>query len=288
MDPNAIRDTILKAIYLEEDLVDVLVLKGGNALRMHGITSRQSQDLDFSIREEIRFTEEKEGRLLKDALTKSFESKGYLVNAFSFKDKPKKRKDNLPPFWGGYSITFSIIDKQKYQEKISNKEDNLNKYAEALIDGTKKIEIDISFDEYTEHKEAKDIKDTTIYLYSPLMIVYEKMRASCQQLDDYPLTSSRVRARDLYDIYKTLTHHKFIDLREEVLDPKNFYILKKIFELKAVPLQLLTQLSSKKEALQYDYEMNVKPQIPSNEDIEAFDYLFSYNKELFENIYQKL
>lgn len=288
MDHNEITETVLKAIYSKEDLFKNLVLKGGQALRIHEITSRQSQDLDFSIKEEIRFTKEKEGRMLEETLTDTFGNKGYLVNSFNFNDKPKKRKDNLPPYWGGYSITFSIIDKEKYGDKIAENATNLNTYAEELLNGTKKIEIDISFDEYTDNKDSKIIDDTVIYLYTPLVIVYEKMRASCQQLDEYPLTSSRVRARDLYDIYKTLTHYKFIDLREDVLNSENFYILKKIFKLKQVPLYLLTKLSSKKEDLRYDYENKVKPQIPNDEDTEDFDYLFSYNEELFKLVYDKL
>lgn len=288
MTPENIRNTILKAIYSEDELLDTLVLKGGNALRLHGVTNRESQDLDFSIGEEIRFTEENEGQLLKETLTSFFSDEGYLVNAFIFKDKPKKRKNGLPPFWGGYSITFSIIDIEKYKEKIEKEDDNLSKYAESLLDGTKKIEIDLSFDEYTANKISQKIDDTTIYLYSPLMIVYEKMRASCQQLDEYPLTSSKVRARDLYDIYTTLTNHQFIDLKEEVLNSENFYILKKIFELKEVPLDLLLKLDAKKEDLNYDYEANVKPQIPKNEDAVEFEYLFDYNTDLFRELYGKL
>lgn len=288
MTPDEIRNTVLKAIYSEESLIDILVLKGGNALRLLGVTNRESQDLDFSIKEEIRFTKEKEGVLLEKSITKAFDDKGYLVNTFTFKDKPKTRKDYLPPFWGGYSITFSIIDKNKYADKINKNNANLNRYAEELLDGTKKIEIDLSFDEYTEHKVSVELEDIKIFLYSPLMIVYEKIRASCQQLDDYPLTSSKVRARDLYDIYTTLTNSKYIDLREEVLNSDNFYILEKTFSLKEVPLNLLTKLNSKKEDLEYDYNRSVKPQIPQNDDTVDFDFLFSYNEELFNLLYEKL
>lgn len=288
MTPDEIRNTVLKVIYSEESLIDILVLKGGNALRLLGVTNRESQDLDFSIKEEIRFTKEKEGALLEEAITKAFDEKGYLVNKFTFKDKPKTRNDYLPPFWGGYSITFSIIDKTKYADKINKNDTNLNRYAEELLDGTKKIEIDLSFDEYTEHKVSLDLEDIQIFLYSPLMIVYEKIRASCQQLDGYSLTSSKVRARDLYDIYTTLTNSKYIDLREEVLNSDNFYILEKTFSLKEVPLSLLTKLNSKKDDLEYDYNKRVKPQIPQNNATVDFDYLFSYNEELFNLLHNKL
>ena len=78
-------------------------------------------------------------------------------------------------------------------------------------------------------KKSYDLEGTTIYLYSPLMIVYEKIRASCQQLEDYKLVGDKTRARDLYDIYKTLTNTRQATLREAVLNQDNFYILENIF-----------------------------------------------------------
>ena len=84
--------------------------------------------------------------------------------------------------------------------------------------------------------KSYDLEGTTIYLYSPLMLVYEKIRASCQQLEDYKLVGNKTRARDLYDIYKILTNPKQANLREAVLDQDNFYILENIFKAKDVPL----------------------------------------------------
>lgn len=72
----------------------------------------------------------------------------------------------------------------------------LNKYGIPLERDGKKIEIDLSYDEYVENKEDYNLNGTKIYLYSPLMIVYEKIRASCQQLDEYPLTiKTKTRAK---------------------------------------------------------------------------------------------
>lgn len=288
MTPEEIRNTTLKAIYSQEVLLDTLVLKGGNALRLHEITSRESQDLDFSVAESIRLTKENEGKILENAISESFLEKGYFVNSFIFDDKPKKRKDSLPPFWGGYSISFSILDKEIYKEKIEkykSNPSNLNKYAESLSDGSKKIEIDISYDEFIQEKVPMNLEGTTIFLYSPLMIVYEKIRASCQQLDDYKLTSPKTRARDLYDIYKTLTNPKQVELRSEILNQKNLYIFESIFKAKDVPYSLLLKLEQKREELEEDYNVRVRPQIPNNEDDVDFDYLFEYNLELFNELF---
>ena len=228
MTPDEIRNTILKAIYSDSDLKENLVLKGGNALKLYNITDRSSQDLDFSIKESIRYEKENEGKKLQDLISDAFQQVGFLVVGFEFIEKPKKRKEDLPPFWGGYKISFAIVDTEKYQDKIElqdpDKMKELSKYGENLENNSKKIEIDLSYDEYVADKKSYDLEGTTIYLYSPLMLVYEKIRASCQQLEDYKLVGNKTRARDLYDIYKILTNPKQANLREAVLDQDNFYI----------------------------------------------------------------
>lgn len=196
----------------------------------------------------------------------------------------------MPPFWGGYKISFTIVDIEKHQDKIDSQDpDNmkeLSKYGEDLEDNKKKIEIDLSYDEYVADKKSYDLEGTTIYLYSPLMLVYEKIRASCQQLEDYKLVGDKTRARDLYDIYKILTNTRQATLREAVLNQDNFYILENIFKAKDVPLELMLKLDSKKSDLAEDYKTKVIPQISADE-IEEFDYIFFYNKNLFENLFKK-
>ena len=290
MKPDDIRNIILKAIFSDSDLKENLVLKGGTALKLHNITDRSSQDLDFSIEESIRYDKDVEGKKLQGLISDAFKQIGFLVVGFEFIEKPKKRKRDLPPFWGGYKISFAIVDTEKYQEKIDlqdpNKMKELSKYGEALENNSKKIEIDLSYDEYVADKDSYDLEGTTIYLYSPLMIVYEKIRASCQQLDDYKLVGDKTRARDLYDIYKTLTNKGQIDLREAVLNQDNFYILENIFQAKDVPLELMLKLDSKKTELAEDYKAKVVPQIPAKE-IEKFEFLFSYNDQLFKDLFKK-
>lgn len=290
MTPDEMRNTILKAIYSDSDLKETLVLKGGNALKLYNITDRSSQDLDFSIKESIRYEKENEGKKLQDLISDAFQQVGFLVVGFEFIEKPKKRNKDLPPFWGGYKISFAIVDTEKYQDKIDlqdpDKMKELSKYGENLENNSKKIEIDLSYDEYVADKKSYDLDGTTIYLYSPLMLVYEKIRASCQQLEDYKLVGNKTRARDLYDIYKILTNTRQTNLREAVLDQCNFYILENIFKAKDVPLELMLKLDSKKSDLAEDYKTKVIPQISADE-IEEFDYIFFYNKNLFENLFKE-
>jgi hypothetical protein len=48
----------------------------------------------------------------------------------------------------------------------------------------------------------------TVYVYTPLMVIYEKLRALCQQVEYYSThivsTHRRGRARDFFDIYSIL------------------------------------------------------------------------------------
>lgn len=290
MTPDEIRNTTLKAIFSNERLNKNLVLKGGNALKLYGIVERESQDLDFSIKETIRFTEKEEGKEFQKSISEAFIKKGYFVNDFKFISKPKKRHESLPPFWGGYKIIFTLLDTSLYQDMIASQAPEnmkeLNRYAIPLEGDGKKIEIDLSYDEYVENKLDYDLDGTKIYLYSPIMIVYEKIRASCQQLEEYPLTTNKTRARDLYDIYKSLTNSKQMELREQVLSVENFYILENIFRVKEVPFSLMKKLETKKEDLKIDYEEKVLPQVSSRNQ-EDFEFIFDYNQKLFNDLYKK-
>lgn len=290
MTPDEIRNTTLKAIFSNERLNKNLVLKGGNALKLYGIVERESQDLDFSIKETIRFTEKEEGKEFQKSISEAFIKKGYFVNDFKFILKPKERHESLPPFWGGYKIIFTLLDTSLYQDIIASQAPEnmkeLNRYAIPLEGDGKKIEIDLSYDEYVDNKLDYDLDGTKIYLYSPIMIVYEKIRASCQQLDEYPLTRNKTRARDLYDIYKSLTNSKQMELREQVLSVENFYILENIFRVKEVPFSLMKKLETKKEDLKIDYEEKVLPQVSSRNQ-EDFEFIFDYNQKLFNDLYKK-
>ncbi len=290
MTPDEIRNTTLKAIFSNERLNKNLVLKGGNALKLYGIVERESQDLDFSIKETIRFTEKEEGKEFQKSISEAFIKKGYFVNDFKFILKPKERHESLPPFWGGYKIIFTLLDTSLYQDIIASQAPEnmkeLNRYAIPFEGDGKKIEIDLSYDEYVENKLDYDLDGTKIYLYSPIMIVYEKIRASCQQLEEYPLTTKKTRARDLYDIYKSLTNSKQMELREQVLSVENFYILENIFRVKEVPFSLMKKLETKKEDLKIDYEEKVLPQVSSRNQ-EDFEFIFDYNQKLFNDLYKK-
>ena len=54
MNAVEIRRTVIKSIFSTPQLEDILTLKGENDMKLQGLTDTESQDLDFSIKENIR------------------------------------------------------------------------------------------------------------------------------------------------------------------------------------------------------------------------------------------
>ena len=92
MKPDDIRNTILKAIFSDSDLKENLVLKGGTALKLHNITDRSSQDLDFSIEESIRYDKDVEGKKLQGLISDAFKQ---MLDLNSLKNLKKENETCL-------------------------------------------------------------------------------------------------------------------------------------------------------------------------------------------------
>jgi len=134
--------------------------------------------------------------------------------------------------------------------------------------------VDISCHEYCRPKKEYDLDGYTIYVYTPEMIVCEKLRAICQQMPEYAKIvtspSRSARARDFFDIC-TLVEHFALDLTSG----SNQDLLRRMFEAKRVPLDLLHNMSDHREYHRSDFaavEATVKPGIRLRE----FDYYFDY------------
>ncbi|MCM3281817.1 nucleotidyl transferase AbiEii/AbiGii toxin family protein [Exiguobacterium sp. MER 193] len=287
--PIFFRDLAIKGIFSDDDLFEILTLKGGNAMALLDITDRASQDLDFSIKQGIRLTQDEDAPKFKKALERTFEEEGYRVIDFKFDVKPKKTKRELPPFWGGYSINFKVMDEETYEKTYGVSDQKRSSMALQLEGGKKKIEIDISLEEYTEDRMQMKLDEYQIHIYSPLMIVYEKMRALCQQLPDYEYASfEKTRARDLYDIYIAIQKSSSLELREQILSPSNVHILREMFKAKNVSLELLLKIEYYREQLEDDFNQRVTPQIADRKNVPDFDFLFEFNIELIKEVYALL
>ena len=287
--PDNIRSICLTAIFSNNELSQLLTLKGGNALKLLGLTERQSQDLDFSISESRRLDIKSHKILFESLITKAFSDLGYQVENFKLEHRPSKRNDSIPPWWGGYFISFIILSQETFELLDDKQRQNIGAHGITIENGQKKIKIDLSFDEYTENRISYNLNGVDIFVYSPLMIVDEKIRASCQQLPEYKLSKEKERSRDLFDIYSILVSNidDFINLDS----PNNISIIKKMFDLKGVNIDLLLQFINPSidllNKLNSDYINKVLPQIPLDKQID-FNYLVSFNKKVFDRVYQKL
>ncbi len=292
LDQEDIRDTVLTSIFGNDYLYDKLTLKGGNALALQGVNARASQDLDFSVPHGIDLDQRTYEPIFKDSLSNGFNAKGYKVINFIFTPKPSKKNKYVQKqnslnnssnvIWGGYHIRFGIIEHNLYNKLLQSKTKNMGAHAETIAGDKKSIEIDISKDEYTKNREKKDLNGFTIYIYTPLMIVYEKVRASCQQLPEYKVNGPKERSRDLFDIYELTSTNS--GLLEQVTNQNNIDILIQMFTIKMVDFELLTKLDSYTEQLRSDYQNNVIPQIKTAEK-PSFNFLMDYSKRLFDQLY---
>ena len=272
-----IKKLVIIAMFSDDDLMDILVLKGGNAIDIiHNIALRSSIDVDFSIENEFSKDElEAIGQKIERTLKETFSPEGFEVFDVKFEEKPPVVTQDMAAFWGGYQVEFKIIENEKYSRLFQNK-DALRKNATVVSTRNKRtFRIDISKFEYCRSRQEQDLNGFTIYVYTPEMIVFEKIRAICQQMPEYAQVvnspSQSARARDFFDIYTILEHFKGIDFRTR----GNADLLKNIFAAKRVPLNLIGKIKDYKEYHRPDF-VSVKDTVQPSFDLREFDYYFDY------------
>lgn len=271
---DQIKRAAVVAMFADDELMDTLVLKGGNAMDLvHRVSSRASVDLDFSMQADL----DHEATLprLKKALTKTFAAHGYRAFDIKLSVRPGQMPDELSKFWGGYLVEFKLISQTRAIEIGENLE-QMRREAINLGEGPK-FTIDISRHEYVGDKELHDLDGYTIYVYSPLMIVGEKLRAICQQMPAYGQIIHRSkpgtqRARDFVDI-EALVRHFSLDMASE----KTLSMIRQIFESKHVPLALLkdigTQTTRDFHAIGFDSVIaTMRPGV----HVKHFDFYFEF------------
>ena len=235
---DRIKILAVQAMFSDDELLEQLVLKGGNAMALvHQISARASVDLDFSLKQDFGDDVAGAEARIHKALAETFRSSGYEVFDFRMLEKPRVISEDLRHFWGGYAVEFKLISADVFAEHREDLE-VLRRRAVNLGLGTRFL-IDISRFEYVDDKQPMDFEGYMIYVYSPLMIVCEKLRAICQQMPEYGPIIKRdrggsARARDFVDIF-VLMNALQLDLTAD----KAVQILKSMFEVKKVPLLFL-------------------------------------------------
>lgn len=269
MDFAEVRKLTIVALFSDDQLFEQIVLKGGNALNLvYGLSPRTSLDLDFSLEKDFADLDDTRKRIFR-AIGNRFSSAGFVVFDQSFEPKPRVPVANQEPWWGGYEIKFKLIDEAKYRV-LGGSLDAIRR--DAFVVGPaqqRKFSVDVSKFEYCEGKLEREMDSYTIFVYSPAMIVVEKLRAICQQMPEYPLRSQPgPRARDFYDIWRVITKTGLNLAAPEIIE-----LARHIFAAKRVPLALLGNLSEQREVHRPDWPAVVAAVA---ETLNDFDFYFDF------------
>lgn len=265
----------LQALMSDEILMEGLVLKGGNALQLaYDITNRGSIDIDFSMDHEFSPKDfERLKKIFSDLLNEVFNLNGILVYDVRFIERPKSGSIRE---WKGYYLEFKIIEKEKY-DKLSGEIDAVRRESIKINESTQstKFTVDISSYEYTVGATKKEIDGLILNVYTPEMILVEKVRALCQTMEDYKkvVTSARSkkRARDVYDIWKITQFFKNLELSND--------LFVNIFRAKKVPLEFVSRLEELRELNRSDWDV-VRQTISSGEELLDYDFYFDHLLDL--------
>jgi predicted nucleotidyltransferase component of viral defense system len=280
---ESIKRLVVIAMFSDDMLMERLVLKGGNALDIiHKISLRASVDVDFSIADDILEGERKAFRdTIERVLKETFKPEKYEVFDVKMVEKPKRLTPDMADFWGGYHVEFKLIEEERYRQ-FSSKLGDLQRNALQLGQGAKFL-IDISKFEYTAGKVPHDLDGYRIFVYSPQMIVAEKLRAICQQMKEYAPVIKRsreatARARDFVDIHTVIKHFKLT-----MTSPENRELVRNVFAAKKVPLELLGRIPDYQDFHERDFQAvkdTVKSDVKLNEFSVYFEFVASLAREL--------
>ncbi|MDI5898308.1 nucleotidyl transferase AbiEii/AbiGii toxin family protein [Flavobacterium yafengii] len=271
-----IKKLTLKALMSDEKLMYGLVLKGGNALQLvYDITERASMDIDFSIDGDFSETDfHRILGILDVLLNEQFQSESLVAFDIKFIEKPKNSKVEI---WKGYNIVFKVTHSDNF---FPEDMDKTRRNSIKIIDQSTKFSVDISSFEYIVNKKKVEIDGTILYVYTPEMIVLEKIRALCQSIPEYkniiPAASIKGRARDFYDIWNICQNYDI-----DFTSADNVSLFHEIFKAKRVPLEFLTLLPVYKD-LQRENWNSVKDSL--KEETKGFDFYFDYTLNIINKI----
>ncbi|MCC8438715.1 nucleotidyl transferase AbiEii/AbiGii toxin family protein (plasmid) [Brevibacillus sp. M2.1A] len=276
VEADKLRKLAIISLFSDDELMDILVLKGGNALNIaYKINDRASMDIDLSMGSDFEEDLESIKARIVRALVTTYGDEGYQAFDIDLVPRPIKMSEAKKEFWGGYALEFKVVKKEVYE---TFKDDHARLQNHAMIVGAnnrKKIEVEISRFEVTRAKRPVELDGYIVYVYTPLMIALEKLRAICQQMDVYVTaisTHKKPRARDFFDIYSVI--EAFPGIKEEILQSENLELLEEIFNIKKVPIELLNQIENEREYHRDNFQA-VKNTV-SAKNIEDYDFYFDY------------
>jgi predicted nucleotidyltransferase component of viral defense system len=284
-------ELVVTAIASDEELLERLVLKGGNALQLvHKLGARASKDFDFSMEDDISDVAQLAARL-ESALIRRFEIEGYRIFDFTCQPRPSINPNpQVPQKWGGYEVHFKFLansswrdaedemrkraaKREKRAEERGGTVDSRSPMTEASLlqfrrNIAESVSVDISKFEYTQGKIEAEVDGYPVYVYSLPMIAAEKLRAICQQMTEYTQRKHPApRPRDFYDIHSCVMLGK-VELVQ------HGYTIRGMFNAKDVPLALLDLLEYYRSFHRTNWA-SVEQDVPA-ELLKPYDYYFDF------------
>lgn len=276
---DEIKKATIRALMSDESLIAGLVLKGGNALQLaYDITSRGSIDIDFSMEKDFSKDEfDRLQRQLSYLLNDEFNKMGLIAYNVLFKEKPKS---GSIPEWKGYQLEFKLISVSDY-EKYKGDDTQLNNHSLKLNGQSTKYTVDISSYEYIEKSTRKDVDGVVLRVYTPEMLVIEKIRALCQTMSAYKeivhSARNKQRARDVYDIWNLFENFPNMVLSKELFE--------EIFKAKRVPLNFINNIEELREHNRENWKVVEETiDIQEKENLEEYDYYFDFLKKIIDSL----
>lgn len=266
------------AIASSAQLMERLVLKGGNALQLvHRLGARASMDLDYSMEGDVEDTDAL-SRELEVALSARFTAAGYEFLDFRFGPKPSTPGPGAR--WGGYHAEFKVLRTdaaRRLEEELRRREAKKGstpstvQLVEIRRRAALKQTVDISKFEFCRGKTQAELSDgQRCFVYTPAMIAAEKLRALCQQMEEYSQRKNPAsRARDFYDLYACIQYAR-VDLS------KDRGLLAGMFAAKEVPLTLLQLLNEERYREFHRASWDAVEAAVVGERLESFDFYFDF------------
>lgn len=268
-----VKKRAIMAMFSDDELMERLVLKGGNLLDIvYEVSARASLDVDFSTDGDLGEIGLLRSRI-EGALKSTFREIGYEVFDVHVEEEPKNVSEEMDAFWGGYQADFKIIERARFQQFAGDLENLRRNAASVGKRGSTKFRIDISKHEYCDSKQAYEIENLTIYGYTPIMVICEKLRAICQQMPEYADTVRKhrsARARDFVDIRAVAEGYNL-----DVAGDNMRQMLPTVFAVKRVPLRLLGRIADFRDYHSQDFEA-VRATVKAGFQLRDFDFYFDF------------
>jgi hypothetical protein len=262
-----LRSQFIAAIASDAQLAELLVLKGGNALNIvHEVGSRSSLDIDYSLTRDPDDMEHFRERLF-GRLRERLGPHELVLMDTSLEPKPRSAPEDPQ----GYVAEFKLVRLEDFT-RLAASLPMLRKLAQPVdLSGTsgRKFRIEISRHEHCEGHEAIVVDGIPCLVYSLPMIVAEKLRALCQQMEGGGRRHPTARARDFYDVWAVISVSGL-----DLCRPENVELLRATFGAKDIPLQLLAGLGDQREFHRVDWP-SVEAAVGGS-DLLAFDHYFDF------------